>query len=103
MAPDQVALAKAQSSIPSEVVDALNECLAKCYDPKLTVIMQADLVEAIINRMPGLTERDLINRDWLDFEPLYRARGWNVAYVGDPTGRHWVFQPLEKHERVRQG
>lgn len=95
LTPDQVAMKKATSTIPSEVIDAVNECLTRCYDPSITVITQADLVEAIVNRMHGVTERTLIDRDWLDFEPLYRARGWHVKYVADPAERHWVFTKME--------
>lgn len=86
--------------IPPAVIDAVNDLLTEKFSGGYCTLMQSDVVERILQRMPGYTERDLINHNWLDFEPVFRDNGWKVEYnrpaYCETDGPNWKFTALEK-------
>lgn len=77
--------------IPDAVFEAFNELIVE----NRGVVLQDDVVERILQKMPELGGDSIIFRKkWLDIEPYYRAQKWNVRYIkpvsGDPP--RFVFE-----------
>jgi hypothetical protein len=85
--PQDAAEAK-RYSIPEYVIAAVNELLAKKVNPlaksQSITLMQNTVIEAIIAKAAegGLqvTRQYLLEEHYLDFEGVFKASGWNVAY-----------------------
>lgn len=87
--------AASRPAIPTFVFEAVNSFLT---GGAVTFTMNA-----LINRMvfpPEFERHDLFARNWLDFEPAYRAKGWRVEF--DKPGycetyeANWTFTPKRK-------
>ena len=77
--PDEVHELKTVT-IPAEVFDAFNECIAKVWNGRSARIVQESVVLKILEKMPGLHRRTIFENHWLDVEEAYRAQGWTVFY-----------------------
>jgi hypothetical protein len=81
--PDEVAQAKAQS-IPSEVFEAFNDQITLKFSGNRALVMQEDVISAIISKFPGsdstVMRKRIFEKHWLDVEDAYRAVGWKVFY-----------------------
>jgi hypothetical protein len=77
--PDEVGKRKA-ASIPSEVFEAFNDCIAENWDGREASFTQPDVVARILALMPSLNAGTLFAKRWLDVEDAYRAEGWHVEY-----------------------
>lgn len=62
--------------IPEEVFEAFNELITE----KRGHVMQDDVVDRILSKMPDVTRDQLFERGWLDVEEAYRRKGWTVEY-----------------------
>lgn len=77
--------------IPAEVFEAFNELIRL----NRSRVLQSEVVERILAKMPGVTEEQVYANHWLDVEAAYRAAGWAVRY--DKPGycetypAHYVF------------
>lgn len=79
ISPDEVTAAKT-GTIPGEVFDAFNECIALKWNGHEAVVPQDTVVAAILGRMPTAARQSVFDNGWLDVEESYRALGWSVEY-----------------------
>lgn len=70
---------KAQG-IPNEIIEAVNELLAKNFSDSTIIIRQKDIEKQALLKLPGLTASDLYDRKWMDIEDMFRDAGWDVYY-----------------------
>ena len=60
------------------VIEVVNELLQRKMRGNLAVILQREIVDALIAR--GYSEADIRTNRLLDFESVYEANGWEVVY-----------------------
>ena len=81
--PDQIASLK-EEQIPNEVLAAFNALIAKNFDGKQAIVMQDEVVEAIMaefkNNGKKMTRDKLFDNNWLDVEIIYQKEGWKVEF-----------------------
>ena len=76
--PDEVVAKKAEL-IPSGVIEAFNELIAKHFDGSSATIKQEEVV-ALIREKMNCTRNKVFDEKWLDIEPLFNDVGWRVDY-----------------------
>lgn len=105
-------------NIPSFVIQIINEMITdKIYqmvvDDNISNIIrfeigQDDLVEAILKKVAEMFSHEfpeyeqfnrnmIFNNHWLDFEVLYRKKGWRVTYQKvllscECNSKYWIFE-----------
>lgn len=94
--PEQVIQAK-KASLPDEVIEAMNELIAKKWTGYSAVVTQPEFVYAIIEKMSGkmfngreITSSVLYEENWLDIEDIYREAGWFVEYDSPAYNESYV-------------
>jgi hypothetical protein len=73
------------STIPDEIIEAVNELLATKYRGRgICTIKQDDIMSLALQKMGQSENREvrqqIFNRGWMDFEPLFEKAGWSVKY-----------------------
>jgi hypothetical protein len=76
--PDEIVEQKIRD-LPDAVIEAWNRIIAQRYTGGSVIIMQDDVVEALLP-LAGYDRGLIFNEGWLDIEELYRANGWKVEY-----------------------
>lgn len=72
---------KAETSIPQEVIEAVNELIAeKIGNGRYVTLLQKEVVNRICKKMPTVSAQILFDKHWLDFEDVFRRAGWQVEY-----------------------
>lgn len=102
--PEEALSAKIEK-VPAFVIDAVNHLLAQRFNGQGCLLRQGEVIqqarELAIQHHRMLDEevsRDIFFREhWLDFEPIYRQRGWRVQY--DKPGWDETYEPFWKFER----
>lgn len=80
LSPQAVAEAAAKGlNIPAVVVEAVNALLLRNASSNRIVLKQREVVAEVQTRTQVTTAEIYANK-WLDFEPYYRAAGWQVEY-----------------------
>ena len=69
--------------IPDFVIEAVNQLIMEKWDGYEAVILQDDILDIISsddldNDKPS--RQEVFDKRWLDFEDLYREKGWDVEY-----------------------
>lgn len=67
------------TQIPDFVFDVVNELLAEKWNGSTAIIKQKDIVSRIC-RETGEVPSSVFDKGWLNFEDIYRAKGWRVGY-----------------------
>lgn len=88
---------KKKMSIPYFVIEAVNKLLEKEFDGKRAVILQEDILNEIRVHMSTECSRSMVfENHWLDFEDLYRDKGWKVEYdkpgLGESYKARFIFK-----------
>lgn len=68
------------ADIPDFVIEAVNQMLLKKFDGRKAIIRQPDLVKLICDNNQSVSEQDLYDNKWLDFESIFQKSGWKVKY-----------------------
>lgn len=85
------------AQLPDVVINAANQLIARNGSSSYFHIGKDELIDLIMTlKGPVALERqELFDKKWLDIEPPYRARGWQVEYEspdrGDRHNGYWVF------------
>ena len=81
---------------PDFVFEAVNFLIEEKWNGSLSSFNQNEVIDKIINLAPKAIERaEIFNKGWLNFEPAYEKKGWNVKF--DKAGynesyvSYWVF------------
>lgn len=61
--------------IPNEIIEVINKLLIQSGSSSPTLLLK-DVKRAISEKVGSST----FPKQWLDFEPVFRARGWRVVY-----------------------
>ncbi len=77
--PDEVVPWKERIVFPPEVLDAINDVIAKHWNGSQSYFTQDEVVAAIMTAT-GLERQEVYDRHYVDFEPIYRESGWSVYY-----------------------
>lgn len=99
--PTEALTAKA-SLIPDFVIEAVNKLLAMRFDGGPCVIRQDEVIAIATQigaRASSLDRSHFFTNHWLDFEPIYQARGWKVTY--DKPGYNESYEPSWSFEPQR--
>ena len=94
---------KHNEMIPDFVITAFNDLLTENYADKGTVIKQDDAISRILqySKDDELTREIILEKGWLDIEPLYQKNGWEVNYenpaFNDLFEPYFVFKPEKKN------
>ena len=96
--PEEV-LSKHQSTIPSLVVETINDMIVKNGRGGSIVLFQDDIVAQLVQK--GLSRGDIFENGWLDIEGLYRSHGWKVEY--DKPGYNESYKPKFTFSKKRGG
>jgi hypothetical protein len=57
----------------------VNTLLAEKWKGKSATIRQDDIIEQIVAKM-SVSREFVFQSNWLDFEGLFRSKGWKVSY-----------------------
>ena len=79
ISPDEVPAAKA-AALPEGVFDVFNDLIARAYSGRSAIVVQEDVVKALLERDPSLTRERIFAEHMLDVEAAYLAAGWDVVY-----------------------
>lgn len=79
--PDEVPKYKGEL-FPPEVFESVNELIVAHSTNKNSriVIKQKDIVHLIQQKLP-ITNSEIFNKGYLNFEQVYREAGWHVTYT----------------------
>ena len=81
--PDQVRAQKI-NFIPPEVVEAINELLAKNWDGTGATLKLPQVKAEIAHKLRASGSSNLgknyAQEGWLDFEPIFQDKGWKIVY-----------------------
>lgn len=66
--------------IPPVVIEAVNNLLSKWFRGGQLIIMQVDIVNEIKRLDNTITNKEIFDNKWLNFEVLYKQNGWSVIY-----------------------
>lgn len=67
-----------QATIPSLVIETVNNMIVKNGRGGSIVLFQDDIVDQLVAK--GLSRKHIFENGWLDIEDLYRSYGWKVEY-----------------------
>ena len=83
-------LEKKAEIIPTAMIQAVNEMIAKMWDGRIATIKKEDLLERYFKITGQRNDRancdKLYDDHALDFEDLYRKEGWKVNYESPHYG-----------------
>ena len=78
--PQEVADRKVKS-IPPEVIEVFNDLIAENFSGNSATVTVTQAVTRIKKRMGRRTnDEQIVERGWLDIEPIFRETGWDVVY-----------------------
>lgn len=69
--------------IPDFVIEAVNQLIMEKWDGDKAIILQDDIMAIVSSNDPDdnkPSRQEVFDKGWLDFEPLYREKGWDVEY-----------------------
>ncbi len=104
--PNEARKAKA-TLIPDEVIEAFNELIALSLENDIARVSQCELLNLIErkfrqNNKPLYHRNDVIEKGWLNIEPLYEDAGWEVTYdrsgMGECYEASWTLQAMERRK-----
>lgn len=69
--------------IPDFIIETVNKLIVKKWDGDKAIIFQDDIMDIVSSNDAGFdkpSRQEIFDKGWLDFEPLYREKGWKVEY-----------------------
>lgn len=69
--------------IPDFIIETVNKLIVEKWDGDKAIILQDDIMDIVSSNDPDINKpsrREVFDKGWLDFEPLYREKGWDVEY-----------------------
>ena len=85
--------------IPESIIECVNEMIAEQWDGSKAIIRQGDLLEkvldTVLDRYKEKFRKEIFEKHWFDFEPLFRKAGWQVSFdkpgYNEDYGAYFVF------------
>ena len=69
--------------IPDFIIETVNKLIVEKWDGDKAIILQDDIMDIVSSNDPDIdkpSRREVFDKGWLHFEPLYREKGWDVEY-----------------------
>ena len=90
-------------NIPDIIIDVVNDLIVKNWDPssKEAVVEQEEIVSTVLKKTSTIRRDEIFNRNWLDFEDLYRQNGWDVEY--DKPAYCETYEPTFTFKKKKKG
>ena len=69
--------------IPDFIIEAVNRLIKEKWVGHEAVILQDEIMDVVSSDDPDdnkPSRQEVFDRHWLDFEDLYREKGWDVEY-----------------------
>ena len=69
--------------IPDFIIETVNKLIVEKWDGNKAIILQDDIMDIVSSNDADdgkPSRREIFDKGWLDFEPLYREKGWKVEY-----------------------
>lgn len=69
--------------IPDFIIEAVNQLIMEKWTGDEAIILQDDILDIVSSDDPDddkVSRQEVFDRHWLDFEDLYREKGWDVEY-----------------------
>lgn len=69
--------------IPDFIIETVNKLIVEKWDGDKAIILQDDIMDIVSSNDPDINKpsrREVFDKGWLDFESLYREKGWDVEY-----------------------
>ncbi len=87
----------AADRIPDEVIEVVNEMLAKQGYKNRIIILQKDIVNEILKKTERYSRAEIFDLGLLDFESRFEAVGWKIDFakpgLHDDFEARFVFSP----------
>ena len=78
------------------VIEIVNSILAN----ETRTFHQKSMISKILDKNPTLKRADVFSKHLLDFEPVFRTKGWKVVYDKPSYCEHyeafWTFSPKKR-------
>ena len=71
--------------IPDFIIETVNKLIVEKWDGDKAIILQDDIMDIVSSNYTNINKhsrREVFDKVWLDFEQLYRKKGWDVEYDG---------------------
>lgn len=78
ISPDEIT-SKKLATIPPEVIEIVNNIIATKWTGSSARFKQEELVDMIVEKL-NVSKDVIFDKHWLDFEDIYREKGWRVFY-----------------------
>lgn len=89
--------------LPSEVIEAFEECIVKNLEGEQAQFNQNEVVRLILDKMPQVTRKEVFDNNWLDVEEAFKETGWTVEYTNPGYNREYItFTFKENHSTQRK-
>lgn len=79
VSPADIAVQKTKN-FPDFVLEEWNKIIAKNFTAGVAVVLQKDIIDALIPHTQNGNRQEIFGNHWLDVEEIYRAQGWDVVY-----------------------
>ncbi len=69
--------------IPDFIIETVNKLIVEKWDGDKAIILQDDIMDIVSSDDPDIDKPSRVEvfaKGWLDFEPIYREKGWDVEY-----------------------
>jgi len=66
--------------IPASVINAVNALLAENYTSGTIELLKDDIIARIIKLDSKLDRQTILDKNYLDFENIFREAGWTVEF-----------------------
>lgn len=66
--------------MPVQIIESFNELIALSFDGYESTIKQKAIL-ALISKKTGLSGTEILQKNYLDIEDVYRQAGWVVSYA----------------------
>lgn len=79
-----------EHAIHPSMIRAVNVLLTR-FDGYSLTLTQEEIIEKFLELEPTISEDEIFQKKWLDFEGMYRREGWSVVY--DKPGYNESYRP----------
>lgn len=93
-------MAKNRNRIPEEIFNVFNDMIQEKWDGKQAILRQNDVIKQI-EIQTSFNREYLFDKKYLDVEPSFHERGWNVVY--DKPAYNETYEPFWRFQIPPQG
>jgi len=76
-----------KNTIPDQMIMVVNNLIIEKWDGRSAIVKQTDIISRFLklewmlkNRVDPKLQKQIYDKGWLNFEPIFRDSGWKVTY-----------------------